>query len=156
MQLIEILAPATHRTILTRMLRNLNGLYQQHGRLGARGAHLRPAAEAVAGNAGAVARPRPGLSRAGLRHAARARTSARYLQKLPNADDAETVRAALIDLGGVAARQLTSRLQRSERHHLEVGLGDAAIRAAPSPRGCPPSACPARCPLRAGRRPRRR
>ena len=31
LQLIEILAPATHRTILARMLRNLNGLYLQQG-----------------------------------------------------------------------------------------------------------------------------
>jgi hypothetical protein len=33
-QLIEILAPATHRVILSRMLRNLNGLYAEARRLG--------------------------------------------------------------------------------------------------------------------------
>jgi regulator of sirC expression with transglutaminase-like and TPR domain len=72
------------------------------GRLGARGAHLRPAAEDLAGNAEPL-RDR-GLAYRELGYAKGAREDlARYLQKLPNAEDAEAVRDALIDLGGSRA-----------------------------------------------------
>ena len=102
-QLIEILAPATHRTILARMLRNLNGLYQHSGdwervaRTSDRLLKLTPdAPEAL--------RDR-GLAYRELGYTLGAREDlARYLQKLPTADDAESVRATLIDLGGARSR----------------------------------------------------
>ena len=102
-QLIEILAPATHRTILARMLRNLNGLYQHSGdwervaRTSDRLLKLTPdAPEAL--------RDR-GLAYRELGYTLGAREDlARYLQKLPTADDAERVRATLIDLGGARSR----------------------------------------------------
>jgi len=102
-QLIEILAPATHRTILARMLRNLNGLYQSSedwervARTSDRLLKLTPdAPEAL--------RDR-GLAYRELGYTPGARDDlARYLQKLPTAEDAESVRAALIDLGGAKSR----------------------------------------------------
>ena len=101
-QLIEILAPATHRTILTRMLRNLNGLYQQQedwervARTSDRLLKISPET------------PEPlrdrGLAYRELGYARGAREDlGRYLQMLPNAEDAEAVRVALIDLGGSRA-----------------------------------------------------
>ena len=101
-QLIEILAPATHRVILSRMLRNLNGLYQQ-----------KEDWERVARTSDRLLKispetPEPlrdrGLAYRELGYAKGAREDlARYLQKLPNAEDAEAVRDALIDLGGSRA-----------------------------------------------------
>jgi regulator of sirC expression with transglutaminase-like and TPR domain len=102
-QLIEILAPATHRTILTRMLRNLAGLYQSSedwervARTSDRLLKLSPES------------PEPlrdrGLAYRELGYTLGAREDlARYLQKLPNAEDAESVRSTLIDLGGARAR----------------------------------------------------
>jgi regulator of sirC expression with transglutaminase-like and TPR domain len=98
-QLIEILAPATHRTILARMLRNLNGLYQHSedwervARSADRLLRLGPeTAEAV--------RDR-GLAYRELGYAGGARADlGRYLQLAPQADDAETVRQALVELSG--------------------------------------------------------
>jgi regulator of sirC expression with transglutaminase-like and TPR domain len=101
-QLIEILAPATHRVILSRMLRNLSGLYQSKedwervARTSDRLLKLSPET------------PEPyrdrGLAYRELGYARGAREDlAKYLQKLPNADDADTVRNALIDLGGSRA-----------------------------------------------------
>jgi regulator of sirC expression with transglutaminase-like and TPR domain len=102
-QLIEILAPATHRAILTRMLRNLAGLYQQSqdwervARTSDRLLKLSPET------------PEPlrdrGLAYRELGYLRGAREDlGRYLQKLPNADDAESVRTTLIDLGASRAR----------------------------------------------------
>lgn len=98
-QLIEILAPATHRVILTRMLRNLGGLYQQQedwervARTSDRLLKISPET------------PEPlrdrGLAYRELGYTRGAREDlARYLQKLPNADDADSIRTTLIDLGG--------------------------------------------------------
>ena len=102
-QLLQILAPATHRMILMRMLRNLKGLYQERGdwervaRTADRLLKLLPdTAEAV--------RDR-GLAYRELGYAKGAREDlGRYLQLLPEADDVEAVRSALIDLGGTSAR----------------------------------------------------
>ena len=96
-QLLQILAPATHRMILMRMLRNLKGLYVEAGdwervaRSADRLLKLSPdTAEAV--------RDR-GLAYRELGHAKGAREDlARYLQLLPEADDAEAIRIALIEL----------------------------------------------------------
>ena len=102
-QLLQILAPATHRMILMRMLRNLKGLYVEAGdwervaRSADRLLKLSPdTAEAV--------RDR-GLAYRELGHAKGAREDlARYLQLLPEADDAEAIRIALIELGAGSIR----------------------------------------------------
>lgn len=102
-QLLQILAPATHRMILMRMLRNLKGLYAQAGdwervaRSADRLLKLSPdTAEAV--------RDR-GLAYRELGYAKGAREDlARYLQLLPEADDVEAIRVALIDLSGERGR----------------------------------------------------
>lgn len=102
-QLLQILAPATHRMILMRMLRNLKGLYLQRGdwervaRTADRLLKLSPdTAEAL--------RER-GLAYRELGYTKGAREDlARYLQLLPEADDLEAVRAALIDLGTAPSR----------------------------------------------------
>ena len=102
-QLLQILAPATHRMILMRMLRNLKGLYLERGdwervaRTADRLLKLSPdTAEAL--------RER-GLAYRGLGHVQGARDDlARYLQLLPEADDIDAVRSALIDLGTAPSR----------------------------------------------------
>jgi regulator of sirC expression with transglutaminase-like and TPR domain len=98
-QLLEILAPATHRMILARMLRNLKGLYlesadwERVARISDRLLKLTPdTAEAL--------RDR-GLAYRELGHAKGAREDlSRYLQLQPNADDEEAVRSALVELSG--------------------------------------------------------
>src|SRR5690606_30312612 len=102
-QLLQILAPATHRMILMRMLRNLKGLYLERGDW-----------ERVARSADRLLKLSPGTAEAvrdrglayrELGHARGAREDlSRYLQMLPEADDVESVRAALVDLSGVPAR----------------------------------------------------
>jgi regulator of sirC expression with transglutaminase-like and TPR domain len=102
-QLIEILAPATHRTILARMLRNLNGLYQ-HSEDWERVARTSDRLLKLTPDAPEALRDR-GLAYRELGYTRGAREDlARYLQKLPTADDAESVRVALIDLGGAKSR----------------------------------------------------
>ena len=101
-QLIEILAPATHRVILSRMLRNLNGLYQ-HKEDWERVARTSDRLLKISPETPEPLRDR-GLAYRELGYAKGAREDlARYLQKLPNAEDAEAVRDALIDLGGSRA-----------------------------------------------------
>ena len=98
-QLIEILAPATHRTILTRMLRNLNGLYQ-HAEDWERVARTSDRLLKLSPESPDALRDR-GLAYRELGYTLGAREDlGRYLQKLPTADDAESVRSTLIDLGG--------------------------------------------------------
>lgn len=102
-QLLQILAPATHRVILMRMLRNLKGLYAEQGdwervaRSADRLLKLAPdTAEAV--------RDR-GLAYRALGHVKGARADlSRYLQLLPEADDVGAIRHALIDLGSASPR----------------------------------------------------
>jgi regulator of sirC expression with transglutaminase-like and TPR domain len=102
-QLIEILAPASHRTILARMLRNLNGLYLESGDW-----------ERVARTADRLLKLSPdtpdalrdrGLAYRALGHAHGARDDlGRYLQLAPQADDSEKVRTVLVELNGQRAR----------------------------------------------------
>ncbi len=102
-QLLQILAPATHRMILMRMLRNLKGLYLERGDW-----------ERVARSADRLLKLLPdtaealrdrGLAYRELGYAKGAREDlARYLQLLPEADDVESVRSALIDLSGAPSR----------------------------------------------------
>ncbi len=102
-QLLEILAPATHRMILARMLRNLKGLYLE-----------RTDWERVARTADRLLKIAPdtaeawrdrGLAYRELGHAKGAREDlARYLQVLPNAEDEEAVRSILIEVSGTRMR----------------------------------------------------
>ena len=102
-QLLQILAPATHRMILMRMLRNLKGLYLERGDW-----------ERVARSADRLLKLLPdtaealrdrGLAYRELGYAKGAREDlARYLQLLPEADDVESIRSALIDLSGAPSR----------------------------------------------------
>lgn len=102
-QLLQILAPATHRMILMRMLRNLKGLYLEKGDW-----------ERVARSADRLLKLSPGTAEAHrdrglayreLGYAKGAREDlARYLQLLPEAEDVDAVRSALIDLGSSSPR----------------------------------------------------
>lgn len=102
-QLIEILAPATHRMILVRMLRNLSGLYMQSedwervARTADRLLKLAPETAEAFRDRGVAYRE--------LGHARGAREDlARYLQVSPNADDEDEVRTMLIELSSHRAR----------------------------------------------------
>lgn len=102
-QLLQILEPATHRTILMRMLRNLKGLYQERSDF-----------ERVARSADRLLKLAPdlpealrdrGLAYHQLGHAKGAREDlARYLQLSPEADDAENVRSILVEASGSSLR----------------------------------------------------
>jgi regulator of sirC expression with transglutaminase-like and TPR domain len=102
-QLLEILAPATHRMILARMLRNLKGLYLE-----------RTDWERVARTADRLLKIAPdtaeawrdrGLAYRELGHAKGAREDlARYLQVAPNAEDEDAVRSILVEVSGTRSR----------------------------------------------------
>ena len=102
-QLLQILAPATHRMILMRMLRNLQGLYLERGDW-----------ERVARSADRLLKLSPdtaealrdrGLAYREMGYSKGAREDlARYLQLLPEAEDLDAVRTALIELGTGSAR----------------------------------------------------
>lgn len=102
-QLLQILAPATHRMILVRMLRNLKGLYLEQGDW-----------ERVARSADRLLKLSPdtaealrdrGLAYRELGYTKGAREDlARYLQLLPEAEDLESIRSSLIDLSGSSTR----------------------------------------------------
>lgn len=102
-ELLQILAPATHRMILMRMLRNLKGLYLERtdwervARCADRLLKLAPdTAEAL--------RDR-GLAYRELGHARGAREDlTRYLQLLPDAEDEEAVRSLLVEVSGARSR----------------------------------------------------
>ncbi len=102
-QLLQILAPATHRMILMRMLRNLKGLYLEQGDW-ARVARSADRLLKLSPDTAEALRDR-GLAYRELGYAKGARDDlARYLQLLPEADDLDEVRATLIDLGPTPAR----------------------------------------------------
>ena len=102
-QLLQILAPATHRMILMRMLRNLKGLYLEQGDW-ARVARTADRLLKLSPDTAEALRDR-GLAYRELGHAQGARDDlARYLQLLPEADDLDAVRSVLIDLGTTRAR----------------------------------------------------
>ena len=103
LQLIEILAPATHRTILARMLRNLNGLYlhradwERVARTADRLLKISPETAEALRDRGTAYRE--------LGYSKGAREDlTRYLQVLPNADDEEAVRTMLIEVSGARSR----------------------------------------------------
>lgn len=102
-QLIQILAPATSRAILMRMLRNLQTIYQHQGDF-----------ERVARSADRILKLSPDLPEAlrdrglayaeiGYRKGAGA-DFARYLHLYPAAEDADAIRDRLIEHSAVSAR----------------------------------------------------
>jgi regulator of sirC expression with transglutaminase-like and TPR domain len=102
-QLIEILAPASHRTILARMLRNLNGLYlarddwERVARTSDRLLKISPDTPDALRDRGRAYRE--------LGHARGAREDlARYLHLAPQSDDGDSVRNWLVELSGVRGR----------------------------------------------------
>jgi regulator of sirC expression with transglutaminase-like and TPR domain len=102
-QLIEILAPASHRTILARMLRNLNGLYLEQGDW-ERVARTSDRLLKITPEAAEPWRDR-GMAYRELGHARGAREDlARYLHLQPGAEDADAVRALLVEVSGHRGR----------------------------------------------------
>lgn len=102
-QLMQILAPASHRSILMRMLRNLKGLYEAGGDW-ERVARTADRLLKLSPNTAEALRDR-GLAYRELGYAKGAREDlARYLQLLPEASDTEEVREALVDLAGEPTR----------------------------------------------------
>ena len=102
-QLIEILAPASHRTILARMLRNLNGLYLER-KDWERVARTSDRLLRIAPDAVEAYRDR-GMAYQELGYAKGARDDlSRYLQMLPKAGDEDSVRMLLVELSGMRAR----------------------------------------------------
>jgi regulator of sirC expression with transglutaminase-like and TPR domain len=95
-QLFQILAPATARTTLMRMLRNLQGIYQTQGDY-ARVARSADRILKLSPDLPDALRDR-GLAYAELDYGAGVRTDlTRYLQLKPEAEDAESVRNKLIE-----------------------------------------------------------
>jgi regulator of sirC expression with transglutaminase-like and TPR domain len=102
-QLLEILAPATHRMILARMLRNLKGLYMESADW-----------ERVARSADRLLKLSPdtaealrdrGLAYRELGHAKGAREDlSRYLLLQPDAEDEEAIHSALVEVSGTKSR----------------------------------------------------
>jgi regulator of sirC expression with transglutaminase-like and TPR domain len=102
-QLLQILAPATHRAILIRMLRNLKGLYSEAE---AWEKALRCADRLVRLDTTQSEEIRDrGMLYLKLGHGKGARSDlTRYLQLKPDADDVDSVRTALIEAGGSTSR----------------------------------------------------
>lgn len=102
-QLLQILAPASHRAILMRMLRNLKGLYSERE---AWDKALRCVDRLVRLDATQADEVRDrGMLYLRVGYGKGARNDlARYLHLKPDADDVDAVRAALIEAGGNSGR----------------------------------------------------
>ncbi|KAA2284391.1 SirB1 family protein [Arenimonas fontis] len=101
--LLKILAPASNRVMLVRMLRNLKGLYRDRGDW-ERVARCADRLLKLAPDLAEAWRDR-GLAYLELGHVRGAREDlGRYLQLLPEAEDADAVREALVMLAGQPAR----------------------------------------------------
>jgi len=101
--LLEILAPATHRAILARMLRNLKGLYLERADW-ERVARTADRLLKIAPDTAEAWRDR-GLAYRELGYLQGAREDlTRYLQVLPNADDEDAMRTILIEVSGTRSR----------------------------------------------------
>ncbi len=96
--LAQILDPAPHRAILMRILRNLHGVYAEHGQW-ERAARSADRILKLAPEHNDALRDR-GMAYLRLGHFAGARGDlARYLQREPHADDTMKVRNTLVELG---------------------------------------------------------
>lgn len=102
-ELLHILAPASHRTILLRMLRNLKALYADRGDW-ERVARSSDRLLKISPGLGEEVRDR-GLAYLKMGHIAGARDDlTRYLHAQPEADDADAVHAVLIEATAKAQR----------------------------------------------------
>ncbi len=102
-ELLHILAPASHRAILLRMLRNLKTLYVERNDW-ERVARSADRLLKLAPNMGEEVRDR-GLAYLKLGHIEGAREDlSRYLQVLPEASDVDTVHSLLVEATGQAKR----------------------------------------------------
>jgi regulator of sirC expression with transglutaminase-like and TPR domain len=102
-ELYQILAPATHRMILARMLRNLKGLYAEAGDW-ERVARSADRLLKISRDSNDALRDR-GLAYRELGYVKGAREDlSKYLQLTPNAEDEEAIRHILIDLSGSRAK----------------------------------------------------
>lgn len=96
--LLQILDPAPPRAILVRMLRNLHGLYVESGDWGRAVRCSDRILRLAPDNADALRDRGLGYSELGYRAGA-LRDLGRYLQVMPDADDAETIRHRLVEQG---------------------------------------------------------
>ncbi len=102
-ELYQILAPATHRMILSRMLRNLKGLYVEAGDW-ERVARSADRLLKISCDSSDALRDR-GLAYRELGYVKGAREDlAKYLQLTPNAEDEEAVRNYLVDLSSIRTK----------------------------------------------------
>lgn len=102
-ELYQILAPATHRMILSRMLRNLKGLYVEAGDW-ERVARSADRLLKISGENSDALRDR-GLAYRELGHVKGAREDlAKYLQLMPDAEDEEAIRHHLVDLSSIRTK----------------------------------------------------
>ncbi len=102
-QLMEILEPASHRSILTRMLRNLKALYAEQEVWDKALRSADRLVQLVPGQPGELRDRGELYLRIGHIAAAR-RDLGRYLELAPDAFDAERIHEMLIDAGGAAPR----------------------------------------------------
>ncbi|MGH8109751.1 MAG: SirB1 family protein [Arenimonas sp.] len=102
-ELYQILAPATHRMILSRMLRNLKGLYFEAGDW-ERVARSADRLLKISSDNSDALRDR-GLAYRELGYVKGAREDlAKYLQLMPNAEDEEAVRNYLVDMSSIRTK----------------------------------------------------
>ena len=102
-ELYQILAPATHRMILSRMLRNLKGLYVEAGDW-ERVARSADRLLKISSDNSDALRDR-GLAYRELGHVKGAREDlSKYLQLMPNSEDEEAIRNHLIDISSVRTK----------------------------------------------------
>lgn len=102
-ELYQILAPATHRMILSRMLRNLKGLYVEAGDW-ERVARSADRLLKISGDNSDALRDR-GIAYRELGHVKGAREDlSKYLQLTPNAEDEESVRNHLVELSSIRTK----------------------------------------------------
>ncbi|MES2670389.1 MAG: SirB1 family protein [Pseudomonadota bacterium] len=103
--LLQILDPAPPRAILVRMLRNLHGLYVESGDWGRAVRCSDRILRLAPDNADALRDRGLGYSELGYQAGAM-RDLGRYLQAMPDADDAEAIRHRLVDQGSQRQTQL--------------------------------------------------
>lgn len=102
-ELYQILAPATHRMILSRMLRNLKGLYVE-ARDWERVARTADRLLKISSDNSDALRDR-GLAYLELGYVMGAREDlSKYMQLMPNAEEEETIRNHLIELSSVRTK----------------------------------------------------
>ena len=104
-RLARMLEPASHRAILTRMLRNLKGVYAEREQWDKAAALLRPPAHRSTAPVGIrIPRSRRVLPASRSRARRTRGLGSRYLALMPHADDAEEIALKLAELGSATPR----------------------------------------------------